>query len=229
MKFLTNSIITFSLFFAINIAHAQECVPIDSGIVYTISPNVDVCLDTQEPVTLINSYELNTSMFSIQSVDAQDTQMMFPDEWVHISGTFTIKLTKEMYAYRNKNIVLLMDKDEIIRSFTPMNYMAKAPVGTGAAITAGITSANEGSHSAANNVVGAVAGHVVGAAVIAGTKSPVAGEIAAGVAAKMVTDKLNNHKAQTHPSITRGGNMGNFGGGHGGAAGGGNCISCHPR
>lgn len=78
--------------------------------------------------------------------------------------------------------------------------MAKVPVGVGAAIIAGITSANEGSHSAANNVVGAT--------------------VIAGAAAKMVTDNLNNHKAQTHPSITQGGNMGNFGGGHGGAAGG---------
>ncbi|ENO8810375.1 hypothetical protein [Photobacterium damselae] len=226
MKYLINFMITLSLFLMTNIAKAQNCIPIDSDIVYTISPNIEACLDTQTPITLISSFELNTSIFSVQSIDASEPQMMFPNEWMHISGTFTIKLTKEMYLYRNKNIVLLMDKDEIIRTFAPMSFKAKIPTGTGAAITSAVTSADEGPRSSANNVVGSVAGNIVGTAVVVGTRSPIAGEIAAGVTGKFVTDSLNNHRPQIHPSFDLG-SVGHFSSGHGGGGMGGNCISCH--
>ncbi|WP_305369141.1 hypothetical protein [Photobacterium leiognathi] len=215
MKGLFKCIVSFYMFFMATTAQAeQECILIEDGETYTISPNIDICMDANSPVTLINSYEQNYSIFSIQSENSLQPQIMFPDEWVHIVGTFKVHFTEEMYLYRNGNILLFMDKVAVNNSTSFLSSRTKRSTGAGAIIGSGISNVDGGARKAGNAAVGAAVGHVVGVGVTAGTKLPVLGEIAAGVTGKLVTDHLNNNRAKTHPKVRVGRrSMGSFGGG----------------
>ncbi|PSV18234.1 hypothetical protein C0W59_03090 [Photobacterium kishitanii] len=210
----------FSTFFISNNVYAfTNCIEIENNILYTLTPNINICLNTEKNVTLIKSYEQNLSIFSIQSENELQPQIMFPDEWVHIKGKYNLQLTEKMYLYKNHNIVLLMDERQIIKFFIPISF---AKISPGSIIGAGITSADQGPKGVGNAIIGASVGNVISNAVTVVSKNPGLGEVAGAITGKLVTDHLNNGP-KTHPSFKPG--VSNING-HG-FSGVGNCINCH--
>ncbi len=54
----------FSTFFISNNVYAfTNCIEIENNILYTLTPNINICLNTEKNVTLIKSYEQNLSIF----------------------------------------------------------------------------------------------------------------------------------------------------------------------
>ncbi|PSU19930.1 hypothetical protein CTM97_18500 [Photobacterium phosphoreum] len=223
------ALISFLLFSEGALANGVCFTPEDE-IIYVLKAGEDICIDTGHKTNFISSYEKNTSIYSIQQEDTISSEIVFPNEWLHINGVFTVRLTEPMYIYRNNKIILFMDIKEIKKSIPRENRLlmlrAAPSISAGSVIGSAITNGDQGARNAGNAMVGTIGGTIIAGAVTIGTKNTALGEIAGAITGKLITDHLNNHKPDTHPPMNLNNNLGRFGNGHGG---GGNCTACHMR
>lgn len=219
MKYLI--LIMFVLFTSNTLAN-NDCFNLEDGVIYEIKANTQLCLSNNNEVSLIYSGFQNTSLFTLTT--DEDKALLFPDEYIHLKGSFSLKTTENMFIYNNDNKIVIVDS-YLADIYKPSKRRSKRSIKPNGPTVATVVGAGAGAAIGGQNgidaAIGAGVGIAVGAAVTGITRSPTAGAAASSATANIVTAGLGER------GNISGNVVGGFSGLQHGSSGSGGCNGCH--